>query len=298
MKRLILWLLFVGVASAQNLTTVTAANIFQSGPTLLASGTIYFSGVDATDRPISYQVGGLGQQIRYPIVCTITNGAIVQPCQVANTALTNPVNLCFDVTIKDRTNKLVLGGPNGGYQCAQPTGGTWDFDNYVPNIHGMPIVNVPIATEIINGMVRAPNCLALGGSYFPQSINTDGTWNCVLGGGKVDAIVSFNVLNPDPTISGVYEHKWSKAVTVNRVSCSTNVGATVSVDFDIRTEAAPNATGTSVIGGAGLICNGTTPVTTVFNASTIGANLPVALLVTSTSGVPTIVRVHIETTTQ
>lgn len=43
----------------------------------------------------------------------------------------------------------------------------------------------PVAASGYRGLVKAPNCLTLGASYVPQSLNSDGSWNCfdATGGG-------------------------------------------------------------------------------------------------------------------
>ena len=38
---------------------------------------------------------------------------------------------------------------------------------------------IPVATTSASGVVKAPNCATLGSNYFPQSLNVDGSWNCL-----------------------------------------------------------------------------------------------------------------------
>ena len=167
MKKLLAFLLLVASSAwAQNFATVTSANILGPSNTPLASGTILFQAVNSAQLPISYQIGGGGQQVNYATVCSITNGAIVQPCLVANVSFTNPLNVCFLVTAKNSKGQVILGGTEAsGYACVQPqvsnswcstSGGTTtcDFDMYVPNIAGVPIAKV-----------APPSTLSLGGIY-------------------------------------------------------------------------------------------------------------------------------------
>jgi hypothetical protein len=139
-------------AAAQNTTTFTASNsvttltaaAIYSGPgslTPLPTGTALFQATNALGVPISYQLGGGGQQISVPTICSIVNGAIVQPCMLANVATANPTNFCYSLTIKNSANHVVLGGPSSGYQCLQPTfTNTWcsaatcDLDNFSPTV--------------------------------------------------------------------------------------------------------------------------------------------------------------------
>ena len=168
MKRiLVVFLLLAGSAIAQNYLTITAANIGDGSGKLLSSGTILFSGTDSTGRPISYQAGGGGQVIRYPVSCSITNGTIAANCNLANTDLTNPLHVCFNVTVKDAANTVVLGGSNSGYNCVQPqttngwcSAGTCNFDSYSPG-----------TGSVAPALLRPPGASTLGG-IFQKSCST------------------------------------------------------------------------------------------------------------------------------
>jgi hypothetical protein len=184
MKKL-LWLLLLGSAWAQNFVSVTATNINPGN--LLPSGTIVFQAVGTNQQSISYQVGGGGQQILAPTICTITAGAIVPPCQVANVALTQPQNFCFMVTVKNAANAVVLGGKNSGYQCLQPTtnnawcnAGVCDFDTYVPSTPStVLVINMPLPTPLLPGGIIAGDCFV--GSVV-IGYNLLGEPDCGLGG--------------------------------------------------------------------------------------------------------------------
>lgn len=190
---LVLLLLFCSLAHAQ-WTTVTASHIYggTSDLGLLPAGTISFQATDNNGQFIAYQVGGTGQQINWPLVCAITNGTIAAACNVADTTQTNPMDICYFITVKNSQGTIVLGGsPTSGYQCAQPSGTTWNFDSFVPNVPGWPLAVFRIATTASNGIVRAPNCLSLGAGYFPQSVNGDGSWNCT----QVSVTAGVNTFN-------------------------------------------------------------------------------------------------------
>jgi hypothetical protein len=165
MRKLVL-LLLCSVAWAQNFIPVTAVNIGNGGPGLLPAGTATFQAVDATGHPISYRIGGGGQQVIFPTVCPVTQGALSPNCQVANTATTNPLNVCFLLTIKNTAGRVVLGGTvASGYGCLQPApSNSWcaasscNLDSYVPNIAGIPTAKLPPPTAITLGGVFALNC--------------------------------------------------------------------------------------------------------------------------------------------
>src|SRR6185437_13571911 len=161
LKLLATFLLLSAISAlAQNYVSISASNIHDSGSNLLASGTIYFAPVDASGNPISYQAGGGGQTISWPIVFTITNGAF--DGLLANSAVANPVNVCFSVTVLNALNQIVLGGkPNSGYQCVQTAttnfwcaSGACNFDQYFPQANGTPLTPTP-----------PPSTLSLGGIY-------------------------------------------------------------------------------------------------------------------------------------
>jgi hypothetical protein len=158
-------------AFAQNFVTVSSSLINNgqgnSGPNLLQAGTIIFLAVNTQGQAISYQAGGGGQVISWPVVCPITNGAF--SCALANGSLTNPANICFQVTVKDVNNNTVIGGtnPNSGYQCVQTattnfwcSAGTCDFDTYFPQANGIPIVPLPPPSSLSLGGVYAESCAA------------------------------------------------------------------------------------------------------------------------------------------
>jgi len=162
--------------------TVASANIHDSGSHLLASGVIVFAPVDSSGNPLSYQAGGGGSTITSPTVCSILNGAIVQPCLLANSALTNPLNVCFATTIKNGFNQVLLGGtPTSGYQCVQTattnfwcTSGSCNFDQYFPQQNGIPIVPIPPPTLTSLGAIYAGDC----SSGLVAGYNTNGRADC------------------------------------------------------------------------------------------------------------------------
>ena len=183
MKRLLAFLLLSVAALAQNTVQVTASNIAY-GSTPLVSGTMLFQGVDASGSPIGYQLGGGGQQILYPVVCPITNGALAPNCYVANTAATNPLNVCMMVTVKDAFNSVVLGGTvASGYGCLQPaadnawcSSGVCNFDQYIPNLVGIPIAKIPYPTATSLGGVFAVPCPS---GLVMTGVQTTGLPGCV-----------------------------------------------------------------------------------------------------------------------
>jgi hypothetical protein len=184
MKRLSLLLsmfvLFVLPAFASTplgYVTVSASNVQDSAGILLANGTISFTPVNNSGAPISYRVNGKGQAITTPVSTLVTNGAF--SIQLADTAQTAPDNVCYAVTIWNKTTgKQILGT---GYGCVQPAGsgvavtssnawctaatptvgGICNFDNYTPNLAALvtvqtgPVSPAPnIASGSATGLVN------------------------------------------------------------------------------------------------------------------------------------------------
>jgi len=200
MKKLLglLFLLLIATAcpnaDAQNFMTVTATNI-ANGTTPLAAGQIIFQPTDALGNPIGYQVGGGGQQISFPTTCPIANGAITGSCQLANVSLTNPMNICFNTTVKDGSNHVVLGGPGTGYTCVQPqttnvwcSAGACNFDSYVPAVPGVAIALLGAARTASLGGVYAGSCAT--GQVVDGLPDNTGRFHCVAGGGGGGAVAS------------------------------------------------------------------------------------------------------------
>lgn len=180
-------LLAASLAGAQNYLTVTGSNTRGYGSALLPAGGLVFTATDSHGSPISYQAGGGGQAVRYPITCPIVNGVVSAGCQVANVSVSNPANFCYAVQIVDSGNKIVLGGPQSGYQCVQPqTSNSWcqagscDFDQLVPNIPTALTMLLPTPTPLSIGGVYAATCTA---GLVSNGTLTTGLPSCVPGGG-------------------------------------------------------------------------------------------------------------------
>jgi hypothetical protein len=199
MKKILWLLLLSSPAFAQNFVTVTANSIYSgNGTQLLNSGTIIFQATNSASSPIPYQAGGGGSVLTAPTVCSITNGVIQPNCLLANTTLTNPLNVCFSVTVKNSANQIVLGGNlTDGYSCAQtagsPIGNSWctsigvcNFDQFVPNVGGVPIVALPFPSGLTLGGVFSGLCPTnqVNNGYLPT-----GKPSCVpatIGSGNVN----------------------------------------------------------------------------------------------------------------
>jgi len=134
----------------------------------------------------------------------------------------------------------------------------------------------------------APTCASVG--------SADISSGAVGAAALADAYHTFthSIVIFDPTTADTnrVQHKFPSAVTLTRLSCSTNTG-TASINFDERAEATPNTAGSNVLSAA-LACDTDSQTTSTFSDAAIAANAPLNLQITATSGTPGVVRIHIE----
>jgi hypothetical protein len=195
MKKLILFAALAALMIPFASATVPLGYVQLSGTylqdstgTMVANATISFAPVNASGVPISYQVNGHGQAIFSPVTALVTGGAFT--VQLADTALTNPVNVCFAVTVTDNVSGKSVLGP--GYNCVQPagsgvavtgpnawctaagaSGGTCNFDLYIPNEAALVVTQVgptgPPGTNgntLWNGTSAPSSGLGLNGDFY------------------------------------------------------------------------------------------------------------------------------------
>lgn len=187
MRTLIAFILVASsCAFAQNLTTVTAANIQKAGAPL-ASGTLCFTATDANDAPIGFRIGGGGQEVIAPYCAVVTNGAIAG-FQVANPANTSPANIEYRIEVFDQYTRVLK------YAGVQFSGATFNLDNYVPS------ANLPLGTSV--------NVLSVGNLTVTGSCS-----GCALGSGYNLIQIAGSALAQRLTLN-----------FVSGVSCSDNPG--------------------------------------------------------------------------
>lgn len=105
--------------------------------------------------------------------------------------------------------------------------------------------------------------------------------------------VSMDLEFPSTADTGKFQWKPKNNLTLTRVSCDTDQGS-AQINFELRSEASPNSSGTAVL-SAPLTCgSNTTASTTSFAVSSVPGLTPVALSIVGVSGSPLIVRVHAE----
>ncbi|HUN99233.1 MAG TPA: hypothetical protein VMU69_23755 [Bradyrhizobium sp.] len=129
--------------------TVTGSNVTDAtGMNPVATGTISFAPTDCNGHGISFKVGGTGhgQASWKPVTAPITAGAFT--ITLADTSMTSPLNVCYQVTAVDANGNQLLGGAytqvQPAYNTAAPNNwcvaGACNFDNYLP-----PTLNLPVS---------------------------------------------------------------------------------------------------------------------------------------------------------
>ena len=116
-------------------TTVSSTKLTDSSGNLVTNATIYFQPCDSLGHWLSYRVNGTGQAIWKAVSAQVTNGAFT--VVLADTTLTAPTNICYLVTVVDNVSNQPLLGP--GYYI-QPSGSTWSFDTFVPNVGNLALI--------------------------------------------------------------------------------------------------------------------------------------------------------------
>jgi hypothetical protein len=134
----------------------------------------------------------------------------------------------------------------------------------------------------------APTCASVGSA----DISSGAVGAAALADAYHTFIHSIVIFDPTTADTNRVQHKFPSAVTLTRLSCSTNTG-TASINFDERAEATPNTAGSNVLSSA-LVCDADSQATSTFSDAAIAANAPLNLQITATSATPGVVRIHVE----
>lgn len=118
------------------MTTVTATNVCDAFGSKITDATAYFTpctplGVTLT----GFNVGGGGQAGFKAVSTPVANGAF--SVQLHDTTQTNPVNVAYRLEVKDAGGTLLLGP-----WVIQPSGATWSFDSFVPNMAPLALIQI------------------------------------------------------------------------------------------------------------------------------------------------------------
>ena len=107
---------------------------------------------------------------------------------------------------------------------------------------------------------------------------------------------SFAIETPTVDDDGLVHIKFASAVTITRITCSTDVGS-IGIQFDERAEATPNTGGTDVLSSI-LVCDTNNEASTGFGNAGIAADAILNLDIdTAPEGTAGVARFHIDFTT-
>ncbi|HKD62363.1 MAG TPA: hypothetical protein VKB47_18005 [Terracidiphilus sp.] len=215
----------------------SAATANQSGA-LLSNATISFQPTDNNGNAIAYKVSGHGQAIKWPATAQVTSGAF--QIQLADTALTSPLNVCFNVTVTDNsTGNSEIGAT--GYTCVQPAGsgvavtgtGAWcnagvgsnggqcNFDDYTPNM------TAGVVTQLNGGGLVPGAGLDVTHGNTSHVIKTG---DATLGNGHQTSIAAAvqpqNYYTPVATLMGIGNMQSASGVTPQQIRVILNGDST------------------------------------------------------------------------
>jgi len=133
---LIALFLSVAIPSSAQFVAITDTGVTDASGGVLVSGTECFTPVNNAGTPIPAEYPG-GTITKTPKCSVITNGTMTA-IQLVSSAVTQPVNLCYQRTIVDNnTGKYVIGVVDG-YGCVQPTVAT-NMNTVQPSTPGVAL---------------------------------------------------------------------------------------------------------------------------------------------------------------
>ena len=117
-----------------------------------------------------------GQGLAVAASCNIVNGAITTntsggSCKLADTSSTNPSGLCYTIVITDNTTGLPLQGT--GYQCYQPSGGSMNFDAFIPNNVTIPQQTLTGGSTLVLGQIAGTAAPGNDPRFSQITVNTN-----------------------------------------------------------------------------------------------------------------------------
>jgi hypothetical protein len=216
MKKIILMIMMTCVipAAAQNWTTVSATNITDLNQQKLAVGQLCFLGTDQNDVPVSFNVGGGGQELKRAFCASVSNGTVTS-FTVPNPVNTTPAGIYYRVTVKDvNTGQEVL-----RYSQVSFAGATFNFDNYAPLTLGQ---FASLTGNAVSGNLSVNGNLSITGSFSgsnfgllgvnglgingatsnTNAVNGPSGWTIQAGGTNEITVNSTGVAINNPSFSG------------------------------------------------------------------------------------------------
>jgi hypothetical protein len=165
-KLTIALLLGLALPAAAQLSTWTASHIGDGQGGLLTSGVLCAQPTGQVSAGFSFNGGQntgakICRDVASGILLTTLHHVEVGAMKTADGALSTPLHPCYNVTVVDGGGAYIIGSPAafGGYTCVQPSGSTYNFDNFVPNLTpvplGLSIANLHIQYAVIDNCTGA-----------------------------------------------------------------------------------------------------------------------------------------------
>lgn len=150
------------VAQSNYVTITTTSGIVDASGTALPSGTFCAYATDATDSPIPFEVNGTFQAVKATVCRNIVSGTLATSLQLANPAVTQPLNIRYHITITNTLTHQVTQYPG----VSIVTGGSsWDWSSWNPAT-GSTSIPINIQSNVgssSNGQVLVNSGGSVGG---------------------------------------------------------------------------------------------------------------------------------------
>ena len=216
---LLLLLLPVCAIAQPAYTTITASNILDAGGNALASGKITFTPGDNFGNAMAARGMFYRAASCYVVAGAVTTATGGGTCKVVDALASNP-NLCYHITLFDSITGQSI--PTPGHICAQPTGTSWSYDSYVPNMAPATLVQSgPTGPTGATGATGAAATVSVG----TVTTGAAGTSAAVTNGGTSGAaVLNFTIPRGSPGLPGNWRGAWAGGTTYAAGDLFTNGG--------------------------------------------------------------------------
>lgn len=126
------------LAQSNYLTITTSQGIVDASGAPMAQGLFCAYATDGSDNPIPFQIGATAQAVKSTICRNIVAGNLASTLQLANPAVTQPLNLLYHINITNTVTHQVTQYPRVSIVSS---GSTWDWSNWNPatGISSIPV---------------------------------------------------------------------------------------------------------------------------------------------------------------
>ena len=165
----------------------------------------------------------------------------------------------------------------------------------VPNAGGCTNTSYAVRWQVAGGQIWTENWV-VPPSATPVSVDTV-RLPVLTGPNWTRGSFSLNITMPLTSDDGLFQYVDAFPYNIASVSCSTDVGS-VTINFDVRSAAAPNTAGTNVL-ATPLVCGATGTANSALSpVVSVAGGAPVNLQVLAVSGSPDVVRIFVQKSAQ